>query len=81
MEWNGIDGIKDKKFEYYGDSRKINVLGELPKTEGLGQIADLRSSLLKKRGVFLRVGRGGVDTPMYTIKYICIYANFLCLVI
>ena len=47
-----------------GNSRKTDIEGGLPKKEGLGQFADLRGTLARKRGgLFLR----GVDAPMHTI--------------
>ena len=48
-------------------SRKTNIEGGLLKKGGrLGQFADLRGGLeRKRRGVF---ERGGVDIPMHTLK-------------
>ena len=70
------DEIKDEKLYYYGGSLKNPTFrerihekpihaGELSKKRGgLGQFADLKGGLGKKRGgVFER----GVDTPMKTM--------------
>ena len=51
-----------------GAHKKLKQGGGLPKK--LGQFANLRGGLARKRGiVFLR----GVDTPMHTMMYIYVY--------
>ena len=49
------------------ESRKNNLLGELPKNKELGQFVDLRGNLVKNRtgGVF-----EGKLTPMHTMNTI-----------
>ena len=41
----------------------------MPEKGGLGQFADLRGHLAKKRGVVFLRGCGGADTPMHTMSY------------
>ena len=71
------DGVKDKKFQYYGVSlknlifkgghKKPKYSGELPKRNGLREFADLRENLAKKRrDCVFEGGRG--DTPMHTMN-------------
>ena len=68
---------KDKKFWYYGVSLKSQIFkeglpkktkyrGGLLKGEGLGQFADLREGLAKKKGGIV-FEREGVDTPMHAM--------------
>ena len=59
-----------------GSSLKNDIEGGLSKKEVLGQFADLRGVLARKRGVvfLMEGGRGGgrgggvVDVPMHTMK-------------
>ena len=80
-------GVKNEKFQYYGGSpknpifkgwgsQKLIYRGELCKTGGLGQFADLMGDLARKReeGVFER----GVDTRMHTMNNRWTQTNILC---